>query len=630
MNKKHSELDRFIEKFLTNNIFNKAAEFVEYKFKSLDLGRTADVVKEPEAAILRGIDLQFTQNVKIIEETVSFEVVFSCEIETEQTIRRESEQESVEAWLKLSCSMRITDKLEDFKILSVEDYSRTVNKDKTYRATSDFVPVISRDELDNEATDFLIRWCIEALEKPMPLPIEDIICNKMKLGIEKRYNLSSDFSLFGMLCFNEGEVEVHDLFKEEDICLSIDKPTVFIDPDVVFLRNIGCQNNTLAHEAFHWHRHKVYATIKSMLDGNNHIANKCATEPPKGELWDSMQTDEDWMEWQANWVAPRILMPLRTFKTKAEELIQKHGYKRLDRHRFESMKNVIDELADFYHVSKQSVRIRLIEIGYEDAFHVYNYDEDLPEITYTISPKDAFSEYIHNKSFRQTIDSGMFSYVEGSFVIDHEALIDRSGSEPRLTEVAKKDLARYTLRFVDREAFYFYYYVGHPKAKGAGALFRPNPNIKGRNRYNSFDNDDTVSRAAEITRVAEHIAAQYDSSMDSEKSFCNLIQAKMNAKNWTYKDFIEETLLDQTIFYKIKRNELKNPEIETLIAIFVGLRIKGYDAEHLLGLCGHRLRDTKMDNAYRHILAYSDHGIDYCNSILEEIGVPTLGSQTRE
>ena len=44
--------------------------------------------------------------------------------------------------------------------------------------------------------------------------------------------------------------------------------------------------------------------------------------PIESEEW----TDEQRMEWQANNLAPRILMPIETFKIKVDQLYQQYSY----------------------------------------------------------------------------------------------------------------------------------------------------------------------------------------------------------------------------------------------------------------------------------------------------------------
>ena len=68
-----------------------------------------------------------------------------------------------------------------------------------------------------------------------------------------------------------------------------------------------------------------YATIKHILQDEKFIAYRCPAEmscPYDNEEW----TDEQRMEWQTNNLAPRILMPIQTFKIKVDELYKRYDY----------------------------------------------------------------------------------------------------------------------------------------------------------------------------------------------------------------------------------------------------------------------------------------------------------------
>jgi len=66
--------------------------------------------------------------------------------------------------------------------------------------TNNLVPVIGKNEFDNEATAFLARYCPKALATPMAVPIRAIAEQQMGLTIlESR--LTEDFSIFGQMCF---------------------------------------------------------------------------------------------------------------------------------------------------------------------------------------------------------------------------------------------------------------------------------------------------------------------------------------------------------------------------------------------------------------------------------------------
>ena len=120
------------------------------------------------------------------------------------------------------------------------------------------VPIIPKNKFDDIATEFLNRYCPEALKKPMPIPIIDIAKKKMGLRIVPDFHLSEDFSVYGQMCFTSGKVPVYIKEDDEFVDIKVKRGTMLIDPDTLFERNIGCLNNTVAHECVHWYKHRYY------------------------------------------------------------------------------------------------------------------------------------------------------------------------------------------------------------------------------------------------------------------------------------------------------------------------------------------------------------------------------------
>lgn len=68
----------------------------------------------------------------------------------------------------------------------------------------------------------------------------------------------------------------------------------------------------------------------------------------------------DWMEWQAKGVAPRILMPAKSTRLKADQLLAVYGG--ADDASIAAYENVIDELAELFDVSRQAAKVRLMDL----------------------------------------------------------------------------------------------------------------------------------------------------------------------------------------------------------------------------------------------------------------------------
>lgn len=218
------------------------------------------------------------------------------------------------------------------------------------------VPVISKAEFDDVATEFLEEYYPEALTTPKAVPILDIAKNKMGLKVFTQYRLSEDFSILGQMCFTSGLATIYDKDEDEYRDIKVRRGTMFIDPDTYLMRNYGCFNNTVAHECVHWYKHRYYHLYQNAISNGTAVAFKCPVAEADVKFqheWD----DEDWMEWQANGIAPRILMPKEMFIVAANIFIK------------ERAKNsfpvwwVQNSLADLFDVSKQSAGIRMSELG---------------------------------------------------------------------------------------------------------------------------------------------------------------------------------------------------------------------------------------------------------------------------
>jgi hypothetical protein len=237
----------------------------------------------------------------------------------------------------------------------------TFTNDELLIQAKNYVPRINKKAFDVKAYQFLEKYFPEALQTSMPVPIEKIAREKMGLTILER-TVTEDFSVFGMMCFTSGYTEIYDCESKEYLNLQVNAGTMVIDPDTRFKRNIGCRNNTIAHECVHWELHRSYHRFLER-NGRRKFALHCPTNP-KDERFNYGWTDEDWMEWQANGLAPRILMPATTirfvyrkFSAQFDDLKQARYVDESERPEW-----IRNNIAAFYNVSKQSAGLRLEEL----------------------------------------------------------------------------------------------------------------------------------------------------------------------------------------------------------------------------------------------------------------------------
>ena len=155
-------------------------------------------------------------------------------------------------------------------------------------------------------------------------------------------------------------------------------------------RNMGNYTFTLAHEVYHWYAHRAYMLVRMQTQ---HIpaVQRCYVNGS------GRHSPEELAEIQANAVAARILMPRKAVQIKYGEVLQKYGT---------ADEMVVADLAIFFAVSKQTMRIRLKELGLMDNAAP---QQDMRRID-RLSLFDVFST---DRNLQRLLVSGAYRYVDG-------------------------------------------------------------------------------------------------------------------------------------------------------------------------------------------------------------------------
>lgn len=618
-----NELEQFIYQICYQPMWEEAYNYIYSHPTTLDLSFSR--IKYPDRAYLRDMLLEFTSNIEIDEDFLSFDAIVSATIELHADDDYYGSRTcDTSQWLVFSCRAEITDKLKTVTITNVKPYSRQ-RKTATdgIAASRNIVPIISKDDLEDEATRFLSRYCPEALEQPMPVPIE-AIAEKLGLIIIQNHRITEDFSVIGEICFSSGEIPVWDLFKCVKQNLHVNRGTILVDACTYLEQNLGRVKNTLAHEVFHWHRHRLYAAIKQILRQEKVIACRCPVEnvyPGEEESW----TDEQRMEWQANNIAPRILMPLGQFKQKVDELYKQYDYVGTPL-KLITMECIAQDLASFYEVSRQSVLIRMMECGYPEANSIYTYNSSARTRAY-ITDSELFLEYRSNEDFRNLIDSGAFKYVEGYVVVNDADFIYYEQGKAKLTDYAWEHLAECTLQFSLRQI--------HPELLNKlpfeifhrvnGGADRDVP------QYDNAQNKEVLQLSEELQdKRAEFEKQKAAFKLTAVNKSCwNLIYEIIQSRGMSKAHFCNVTNLGEEVYRKAEKNK-GTPQLRTIVAISCGLDLDLSTTERLLTLAGHAFDESDENQALKFcITGLAGYTIEERNEFLASYGYEPLGTKER-
>lgn len=599
------------------------------EIKDAVLDYMTEKVKENKAT-LSDIEIQNVVHIEQVDDgAISFSVIVSCDIE--HSISSTGRVSFTEKWLDVRCKVLLSVELTDFEIININECEQQEDSDND-KYSGELVPIISRDAFENEATKFLEKYYPLALQEPVAVPIRKI-AEDMGLSIIEDSLLSSELEIFGLVVFEDGNIKD----KNKNIVIrNAKRGTVLIDPRVYYERTLGTVNFTIAHECFHWYRHQPYHALMKMLGANDELGKiiQCSIggNAKDSEKWKAV----DWMEWQANGVAPHILMPTNTAKIKISELVEKYHihFDGTDGYQIEEM---ISELADFYGLSKQAVKMRIREIGYakiDGAFTYVNGQYVTPfsfdasalsdNQSFTISSVDLFKAYCLNKDFRKAIDTGKFVYIEGHVCLDNEKYIVGSDGQIKLTQ--------YALSHIDECCFVFdkgYSY----ESKYQGQKYYTQM------MYKTPEQPNAQEYSFELNAHNKILLSQIQGASKSANAmrlypgaFSETLIQLMKERKLSNKKLADASLVGERTIQRLRNDEEYPTTVQTVLGLCYGLKLSVPEAEMLVGKTDFNIKPTNPQNyAYRCALsACAENSIYEINEMLEACGYIPFGSSNLE
>ena len=289
----------------------------------------------------------------------------------------------------------------------------------------DFIPAMSgseaqmQDMREAEAERFLRQYYPAALEKVIPVPIRQIAEKQLHMSFILDKELSDDLSTLGETVFETKQMVLRDSETGALEPVVVRRGTAVIDSNVFWQRGYGSMNFTIAHEVYHWFAHRAHWSLMQYVD----------KPADYGHL--------KWvMEVQAKAFAGRVLMPKRSVKLMyADLLLEYAGSDEADTYEM-----IVSQMAQFFLVSKTSIRTRLKELGLHD-------DQRKPAAARRMLDMDeVFELYAADKDFRSLLDRGDYLYIENYIVRNDDLYIDGD----RMTSYARSHLSECTLSFREK------------------------------------------------------------------------------------------------------------------------------------------------------------------------------------
>lgn len=564
------------------------------------------------------------------EMEVGIEMAVEADLEVKEADYHYDNYEECSKWFLLKCTGNLNCGLNDFIILSTDIYREKAEPKRPM--SNSLVPIISKDKLDDIASEILMRYYPEALKTPMAVEPQ-VLAERMGLNIIIR-PLTEDSSVFGQIVFCDTILDTYNVDVGKVEKTEISGKTIMVDPANFFLRNLGSVNNTIIHECVHWEKHRKAFKLERLY---NKDATFIRCQTVGGVKDNKVRSATDWMEWQANALAPRLQMPIIPFKEKTREFIQRCRQEVGNVAIVDVLEWVIDSLATFFVVSREAAKIRLYDIGYDEVLGVFNYVDGRyvrphsfkkgslkPNQTFSISQNDAVAESALNPELRDKLASGEYLFVDSHFCLNSDKYIQRNDiGELELTDYARHNMEKCCLVFdlvvksVNKYGEQFFTECVLYRDAASNIVFEAH--------YTSTDEninvDDEIKKYnADILKIAKSLPATFSGTLNKLIEWSEM----------TEEELAEAAEISEKTIQRLRNDEPDNVTLETVVQLIIGLSLPPALSDCLLRASRKDFMMTEQHMMYRMlVLTCYPKTIYECNERLLAQGLKPLGRQNR-
>lgn len=598
--KKYNNFKEYMEDVYYDEIFNKIKGLVYAHKDSFESDTVYSVsYAEPYDIHVSGVTFKEQDN-GLLEIRVSVDADISVKGKTKYGYDEIADNASYNVFFRA----KLEDGLQQVTITNAEEYNPAkFEKDKSL--SQDLVPYLYEDAVEKNAEDFLSRHYPKALLQPMPLPVFEI-AQSMGMTV---YYAPLDDSVFGRTYFESEKVTVYTDNTLKSKSEIVTKPgTMLINPNVYFMRNVGTANNTIIHECVHWDRHRKAFELQRLLTGNcNHISCEIV------DTYEGIPDDAPalkWMEWQANQLAPRILMPAKmTEKIYSSALRDIHTSKPLTRFA-EVMEEAVGYTAQYFGVSFIAAKLRLMDLGYDvvQGTYVYNDGKYMPPFyfakgtleknqTYIVDEKSAMLQIFISDELRALYFEGKIIYANCMVCINSPKYVTRSETGlPILTEYALEHVHECCFVFNRKvnvsdtysDSFYRRCFLCRDVNSETYIESKYDPNHK--------DNQSKLERKAEIDKITESVTDIVRRlATEVPGGFSGTLSYHMNRKNITNEELSARTNISTVSISEYRNTLTPKISLERAVALCNGLKLEKHYSHDLMKKAGYDLSTPNIN-----------------------------------
>ena len=622
----HRSFAEYVKKRFDNNFWADAESYLERNLDSLGIElKRIHRAGETEISDVK-VEYVWVEDKPGME--IHFDVAVSIWFETHEGDYHYDDYDENIVWMMAHCRGDLDKNLDDFEILRVSKYN---GKSRAKSPMDDaLVPVMNKNQLDDVAEQFLREHYKKALLEPMWLDPLELARN---MGLTVRYeNITKDGAVFGRSFFCDCIADLYNPLTDKMYQEPIPAGTILVDKKTAFLSVLGSVNNTIVHECVHWDKHKKAFALVRLYDSSlSNIGCKVI-----GGVAENRRDSVDWMEWQANALAPRIQMPITMFKKKVEQLISKYRREMKVYDMIDIIEPIIDELVITFGVSRLAAKIRMLDAGYEEATGAFIYVDNRyvkphkpsngcleRNKTFSISVRDAVVESKFNLELAAVLAEKEYIFVDSHFVLNTPLYLetDKYGKQT-LTHYARNHMEEcclvFDLKIKTSVTEHYHTECFLNRDKSSDITFETHYSDKNKSAKNQVQMIKDYN--ADVLSIAKKLPMNFSGSLDALIGWAEM----------TEEELAEAADMSEKTIQRLRNTEPDNVTIETVMQLCIGMKLPPVLSACLLKASGKSFMMTEQHIMYQFLLNSCYHmSIFDCNEMLTAQGLKPLGRQNR-
>ena len=622
----HRSFAEYVKKKFDNNFWAAAESYLEANLDSLGIElKRIHRAGETEISDVK-VEHVWVEDKPGME--IHFDVAVSIWFETHEGDYHYDDYDENIVWMMAHCRGDLDKNLDDFEILYVSKYN---GKSRVKEPMDDsLVPVMNKNQLDDIAEQFLRDHYKKALLEPIWVDPTELA---ESMGLTIRYeNITKDGSIFGRSFFYDCETELYDEDADEMYKVTIPARTILVDKKAAFLMVLGATNNTIVHECVHWDKHKKAFALARLYD--NELSNiGCRVV---GGIAGNKRDAIEWMEWQANALAPRIQMPITMFKKKVNQLISKYRKETHTYDMIDIIELIIDELLLTFGVSRLAAKIRMMDAGYEEAAGAFIFVDGkyvkphkaskgflAPNQTFSISARDAIVESKFNTALATVIADNEYIFVDSHFVLNTPLYVEKDlFGNTSLTHYARNHMDEcclvfnLTIKTSVSENYHTECFLNRDKS--SEITFEAHYSAKSKNAANQVQMIKDYN--ADLLAIARKLPMNFSGALD----------ALIGWSEMTEEELAEAADMSEKTIQRLRNSEPDNVSIETVVQLCIGMKLPPVLSGCLIRASGKNFMMTEQHIMYQFLLNSCYHmSINECNDMLLAQDLKPLGKLNR-